>query len=105
MRTTRITDSQILAILKQSENDGFVPELFREHGMSTAQFELSRLCCHLLPVHIDASSVWRQINARNTSATSIFQNAYFSTFSQIILSFSIRRLALKGSIDTDVLNG
>lgn len=38
MRTSRYTDRQILAILKQNENGVAVPELCREHGMSTAMF-------------------------------------------------------------------
>ena len=38
MRTSRYTDSQILAIWKQNENGIAVPELCREHGMSTAMF-------------------------------------------------------------------
>jgi len=38
MRKSRYTDSQILAILKQSENGVAVPDLCREHGMSSAQF-------------------------------------------------------------------
>ena len=38
MRKSRYTDSQILAILKQNENGIAVPELCREHGMSSAQF-------------------------------------------------------------------
>ncbi len=38
MRKSRYTDSQILAILKQNENSVPVPELCREHGMSSAQF-------------------------------------------------------------------
>lgn len=38
MRKSRYTDSQILAILKQNENGVPVPELCREHGMSSAQF-------------------------------------------------------------------
>ncbi|WP_289032246.1 IS3 family transposase, partial [uncultured Paraglaciecola sp.] len=38
MRKSRYTDSQILAILKQNENGVAVPELCREHGMSSAQF-------------------------------------------------------------------
>ena len=38
MRTSRFTDSQILAILKQNENGVSIPELCREHGMSTTQF-------------------------------------------------------------------
>lgn len=38
MRTSRFTDSQILAILKQNESSVAVPELCREHGMSTTQF-------------------------------------------------------------------
>ena len=38
MRKSRYSDSQILAILKQNENGVSVPELCREHGMSTAMF-------------------------------------------------------------------
>ncbi|CAB0151209.1 hypothetical protein PSI9734_01622 [Pseudidiomarina piscicola] len=38
MRKSRYTDRQILAILKQNENGVPVPELCREHGMSSAQF-------------------------------------------------------------------
>lgn len=38
MKTSRFTDSQIIAILKQAEAGAPVPELCREHGMSTATF-------------------------------------------------------------------
>ena len=38
MRTSRYTDSQILAILKQNENGVAVPELCREHGMDLTRF-------------------------------------------------------------------
>jgi len=38
MKTSRFTDSQIIAILKQAEGGSPVPELCREHGMSTATF-------------------------------------------------------------------
>tara|TARA_B100001063_G_scaffold229538_1_gene241853 strand:+ start:64 stop:330 length:267 start_codon:yes stop_codon:yes gene_type:complete len=38
MKKSRYTDSQIMAILKQSEAGTPVPELCREHGMSTATF-------------------------------------------------------------------
>lgn len=38
MRTSRFTDSQIMAILKQAESGVSVPELCREHGMSSASF-------------------------------------------------------------------
>jgi len=38
MKKSRYTDSQILAILKQAENGSPVPELCREHGMSSATF-------------------------------------------------------------------
>ena len=38
MRKSRYSDSQILAILKQNERGIGVPELCREHGMSSAQF-------------------------------------------------------------------
>ena len=38
MKTSRFTDSQILAILKQAEGGLPLPELCREHGMSGATF-------------------------------------------------------------------
>lgn len=38
MKTSRYSDGQILAILKQAENGVPVPELCREHGMSSATF-------------------------------------------------------------------
>ena len=38
MKKSRFLDSQILAILKQAENGVPVPELCREHGMSSASF-------------------------------------------------------------------
>lgn len=38
MKTSRFTESQILAILRQAEGGVPVPELCREHGMSTASF-------------------------------------------------------------------
>lgn len=38
MKKSRFSDSQILAILKQAESGTRVPELCREHGMSSASF-------------------------------------------------------------------
>lgn len=38
MKKSRYSDGQILAILKQSESGTPVPELCREHGMSSALF-------------------------------------------------------------------
>ena len=38
MKKSRYSDSQILAILKQAEAGTPVPELCREHGMSSATF-------------------------------------------------------------------
>ena len=38
MKTSRYSDSQILAILKQAESGTPVPALCREHGMSSALF-------------------------------------------------------------------
>jgi len=38
MKKSRFTDGQILAILKQAENGVPVPELCREHGVSSATF-------------------------------------------------------------------
>lgn len=38
MKKSRYTDAQILSILKQAEGGAPVPELCREHGMSSATF-------------------------------------------------------------------
>lgn len=38
MKTSRFSDSQILAILKQAEAGIPVPDLCREHGISSAAF-------------------------------------------------------------------
>ena len=38
MKKSRFTDSQIMATLKQAEAGALVPDLCREHGISTATF-------------------------------------------------------------------
>jgi putative transposase len=38
MKKSKYTDSQILAILKQAESGTPVPQLCRQHGMSSATF-------------------------------------------------------------------
>ena len=38
MRQSKFTDSQIIAILKQNENGVLVPDLCREHSISSAIF-------------------------------------------------------------------
>ncbi|MNI91804.1 Transposase [compost metagenome] len=38
MKTSRFSDSQIITILKQAEAGSPVPELCREHGISSATF-------------------------------------------------------------------
>ncbi len=38
MKKSRYSDSQIMAILKQAEAGSPIPELCREHGMSSATF-------------------------------------------------------------------
>jgi putative transposase len=38
MKVSKFTDAQIINILKQAENGIPVPELCREHGISTATF-------------------------------------------------------------------
>ena len=42
MKKSRFTDSQIIAVLKQAENGSPVPELCREHGISSATFYKGR---------------------------------------------------------------
>jgi putative transposase len=49
MKTSRFTDSQIIAILKQAEAGSPVPELCREHGISNATFYNRNL---LLPLNL-----------------------------------------------------
>jgi len=38
MRSSKFSDNQIIAILKQNEDGVSVPDLCREHGMSNATF-------------------------------------------------------------------
>lgn len=38
MKKSRFTDSQIIAVLKQAEAGTSIPELCREHGISSATF-------------------------------------------------------------------
>ena len=40
MKTSRFTEPQIMAILRQAEGGVPVPELCREHGMSNASFNI-----------------------------------------------------------------
>lgn len=42
MRKSRISDSQIMVILKQYEDGMYVPDLCREHGVRSSQFYIWR---------------------------------------------------------------
>ncbi|WP_437884570.1 transposase [Pseudomonas sp. LRF_L74] len=46
MKTSRFSDSQIIAILKQAEAGSPVPELCREYGISSATFYKWRVRQH-----------------------------------------------------------
>jgi len=54
MKTSRYTEAQIIAILRQAEGGVPVAELCREHGMSNASFyiygRLSRCKCSVEPI-------------------------------------------------------
>ena len=45
MKKSRFTESQIMAILKQHENGVSVPDLAREHGISTVTIYQWRAKC------------------------------------------------------------
>lgn len=38
MKTSKFSDSKIISILKENEDGATVPDLCREHGMSSASF-------------------------------------------------------------------
>ena len=48
MKTSRYTEAQIIAILRQAEGGVPVAELCREHGMSNASFYSNRPLCTAL---------------------------------------------------------
>lgn len=48
MKSSRFTDSQIIAILKQAEGGCPVAELFREHDSYGNDYALSFLCVFIL---------------------------------------------------------
>ncbi|RBP42102.1 transposase [Eoetvoesiella caeni] len=57
MKQSRFTDSQIMAILKQAEAGTPVPELCREHGMSSASFYKWRAkYVSVRPTHLEPES-------------------------------------------------
>lgn len=47
MKISQFSDSQILAILKQAEAGTPVPDLCREHGISSATFQALQPNCAL----------------------------------------------------------
>ncbi|HDU3540227.1 TPA: transposase, partial [Klebsiella variicola] len=52
MKRSRFTDSQIIIILKQAEVDTPIPELCREHGISSVLTRRLTLTEILLPIII-----------------------------------------------------
>ena len=58
MKTSRFSDTQIIAILKQAEAGAPVPELCREHGISTTTFYKWRSKVSVRPL---PSGEWRQL--------------------------------------------
>ncbi len=52
MKKSRLTDNQIMAILKQNEQGVTVTELCREHDMSSARFDQWRSKCGAMNVSL-----------------------------------------------------
>ena len=57
MKTSRYSDPQILSILRQAEGGMPVPELCREHGMSSATFYTNRRHSRLMPDYADRLNI------------------------------------------------
>ena len=61
MKTSRFSDAQIIAILKQAESGSPVPELCREHGISSATFYKWRSkSVAWMPLSWRASKSWKR---------------------------------------------
>lgn len=70
METSRFTDSQIIAILKPAEAGTPVPELCREHGMSSASFYKWRAKCGGMDV--GSMSRMKELEAENARLKKIY---------------------------------
>ena len=64
MKKSKYSDSQILSILKQAEAGQAVPELCREHGMSSATFYKWR--AKYVGMDVSMMSRLKELEAENT---------------------------------------
>ena len=74
MKTSRFSDSQIIAILKQGEAGSPAPELCREHGISVATFYKWRAKFGGMEVS-DARRL-RELEAENAKLKSLLAEAH-----------------------------
>ncbi len=88
MRKSRYSDSQILAILKQSEAGAPVTDLCREYGMSSATFYTWRAKCG----GMDASMIKRlkELEAENAQLKKMY--------AEDRLKSGLRKEALEGKL-------
>ena len=78
MKQSRFTDSQIIAILKQAKTRTPVPEVCREHGISSATFYKWRSKY----AGMDASLMarMRELEAENTCLKKMYAEEHFKMY-------------------------
>lgn len=77
MKTSRFTDSQIIAVLKQTEADSPAPVLCREHGMSSAAFY--KWCSKFSGMEVSMVACIRELEEENRRLKKIYAEVRLST--------------------------